>query len=415
MNAPELNTCEIPEAELIKAPVPLTQPGEEPAIMEPGATEPGATESGVTEPAIMEPGATEPVPPQRKGLRLPQGPELRFKRPPFLAQLSLKRRPGLWLSLLLVLIFLAGLWRWSWLSQLMDSQHLARRWQAESETPYAQATAYFESEAALSEEDIYSFRQKADQALIDAGLEAPEGGGLYLDAWCGRSELSLSTERAGAAVKAQALALGGDWFAFHPLPLSSGVYLGAEDLMHDRVVLSRSLAFDLFGAVDVAGLELTIEGRPYLVAGVVELPDDKFTSQLKLNQSWIFVYADQLPDLKFTCYELVMADPLDGFAASRLREVFPEAQVVENSSRFQLKYIWQLTRHFAQSRIAEKGIAFPWWENASRVVEARLALLLAVLAVAALPPLGYSAYWLIRLVRWACRRAGQRIRAWRER
>jgi hypothetical protein len=38
--------------------------------------------------------------------------------------------------------------------------------------------------------------------------------------------------------------------------------------MHDRVVLDEEMAWKLFGAKDVSGLQVTIAGSPYLVAGV---------------------------------------------------------------------------------------------------------------------------------------------------
>ena len=42
-----------------------------------------------------------------------------------------------------------------------------------------------------------------------------------------------------------------------------------NDFMQDRVVLDETLAWQLFGGFDVAGLSVTIDGKPFYVAGVV--------------------------------------------------------------------------------------------------------------------------------------------------
>lgn len=75
-----------------------------------------------------------------------------------------------------------------------------------------------------------------------------------------------------------AVGAGGNYFLFHPLTLLSGGYISDEDYMADRVVLDAQTAFNLFGSSDVAGMEVTINGRTFPIAGVVQSESDFATN-----------------------------------------------------------------------------------------------------------------------------------------
>ena len=92
---------------------------------------------------------------------------------------------------------------------------------------------------------------------------------LYTDAYSGRTSLSVSGKSPGS-VTVTAVGAGGNYFLFHPLTLLSGGYISDEDYMADRVVLDAQTAFNLFGSSDVAGMEVTINGRTFPIAGVVQ-------------------------------------------------------------------------------------------------------------------------------------------------
>ena len=48
--------------------------------------------------------------------------------------------------------------------------------------------------------------------------------------------------------------------------------------MKDRVLLDEDLAWLLYGGTDIAGLSMKINGVPYMIAGVVEREQDKFST-----------------------------------------------------------------------------------------------------------------------------------------
>ena len=71
------------------------------------------------------------------------------------------------------------------------------------------------------------------------------------------------------------------------------------------------------------------------------------------------------------CYELVMAEPVKGFAANFVREKFPigHGEILENSTRFSLGRLLGLIGKFGSRSMQTLGVVYPYWENAARCVE----------------------------------------------
>ena len=74
--------------------------------------------------------------------------------------------------------------------------------------------------------------------------------------------------------EASAIAVGGNFFDFHPIRLLNGTYLAESDLMKDRVLLDEDLAWLLFGGTDLQGMPMEINGVPFVVGGVVQREQD---------------------------------------------------------------------------------------------------------------------------------------------
>lgn len=134
---------------------------------------------------------------------------------------------------------------------------------------------------------IRSFRVTLEDEFVQNSIFAPEpdaqdpsadtSARLYADAYSGSTQLSVSGKSPGS-VTVTAIGVGGDYFLFHPLQLLSGGYVSDEDYMADRVVLDAQTAFNLFGSSDVAGMEVTINGKTFPIAGVVKSEDDFATA-----------------------------------------------------------------------------------------------------------------------------------------
>lgn len=200
--------------------------------------------------------------------------------------------------------------------------------------------------------------------------------------------------------------MGGEWFSFHPLELRSGGYITEDELMHDRVILDEKLAWQLFGGYDLAGLTVTISGKPYVIAGVVAMEDDRASARAHETNGEIFLHFDALQQLTggdgsggISCYELVCAEPISGFTLGLLTEGFKDAVTVQNTGRFSVKNELGLLRNFGTRSMQTSGVVYPYWENAARLNEDSLALVLTGIILTALLPFVMAAVLVVKLAR----------------
>lgn len=314
--------------------------------------------------------------------------------------LRLSRRTLVWLCAAVVSAIVSGIcfFRLADITSCLYSQQAAQRWRGDSQTRFAQVSVFFPVGGEADEQQIEAFRESIDAAMQDVSLEAVEGGSLYTDAYSTTAQLSVYTDNGSANVKT--IGVGGSFFSFHPLRLRSGGYLTGEDYMADRVVLDEALAWTLFGSYDVAGQQVMIGERPYLVAGVVQREDDYASQKAYSGDAGMFMSYEALSaitETKIDCYEVVMADPITGYARSVVEASFsPDScLVVENSSRYRLSSLFEVLADFGERSMQTRAVILPYWENAARMTEdhAALALLLGVLF--ALCPVGVAGFWLV--------------------
>lgn len=326
----------------------------------------------------------------------------RFEAPRKKRRLS--RRAVIWLCAALASAVLAGVCfgRLHSVSTCLYSQQAAERWRGGSDMRFAQVSVFLPVGGETDVQAVETFHESIEQAMQEVSLEAPEGGSLYVDAYSGSTQLSVSTGHGSANVKT--LGVGGDFFTFHPLRLRAGSYLTADDYMADRVVLDEALAWTLFGSYDVAGQQVMIGERPYLVAGVVQREDDYASRKAYGKDAGMFMSYDALnriSETKIDCYEVVMADPITGYARSVVEKSFsPDVNlVVENSARYKLTSLVKVLGDFGERSMQTRAVILPYWENAARLTEdhAALALLLGVLF--ALCPAGVAGYWAVHWLR----------------
>ena len=311
-------------------------------------------------------------------------------------------------ALILALLSAFCVWRLHTVSRLLDSQKEAERWQGTGDLAFAQVTAFMPTNANLSLEQLYTFRADMAQKLKDASFDVAGRSGLYLDAWSAVTTVKIGGGRQSGEV--QTFAVGGNFFDFHPLRLVSGNYLSPKDVMDDRVLLDRETAWLIFGASDVAGLSVTIDGMPYVVAGVYEHEKDSFSRHASDGSMTIYMGFDayrrrhaELDKLApvmagVSTYEFVMAEPVKGFSYSAATEKFPvkSAVLVENSRRFEPERLLRLAKDGIE-RSMQKGVNYtPYWENAARAAEDRAVIWLIAAMVFGAFPVGLLLAYIIR-------------------
>lgn len=278
----------------------------------------------------------------------------------------------------------------AWLSRLLPSQQAAERWQGEGEAAYAQVSCFLAADERISLNEIYKFRYAILDKLHDAGYAADTDTRLFRDAWCATGKVQVSSGLGHG--EASVHAVGGHYFEFHPIHLISGSYISEDDLMKDRVLLDEDLAWLLFGGTELEGMELRINGVPFVVAGVIQREQDfasrrAYSAGMGLYMSYdAYVLLDE--NAAAECYELVLVEPVEGFTLSFVKEQFPigQGEIVDNSKRFTFNHLLSLVGQFGTRSMQTQGVAYPYWENAARAVEDWCMLLLLLgLMFAVLP------------------------------
>ena len=276
---------------------------------------------------------------------------------------------------------------WRWLANLLPSQQEAKRWQGDGEMAYSQISCFLPADEKIGLKEVAGFRSDVMKKLKEASLDVTGDQQLMLDAWSTSTKLYTSGDhgRGEAAV----IAVGGNYFDFHPLQLLSGDYIRQSDLMQDRILLSEEVAWMLFGGTNLAGMTMKLNSVPFIIAGVVRQESD-FASR-KANSDGLDLYMsyDGLLKLdeeaKISCYEIVMAEPVKGFALNVAKDKFPigKGEILCNTTRYHYGKMVDQVIHFGSRSSQTTGTVLPYWENAARRTEdwASLCCLLGTLSL----------------------------------
>jgi hypothetical protein len=196
--------------------------------------------------------------------------------------------------------------------------------------------------------------------------------------------------------------------------LRDGSYLSRDDLMKDRVLIDEALAWRLFGATGLTGFEVRMQGKVndktfdqiFIIAGVISRDNDFASLRTHTDEFGLFMDYNALMaltdgEVEISTYELVMPDPISGFAYNSFSEAISDQRVhiVENSTRFSLGNSFSLLGSFGQHSIRNDNIALPYWENAARIVEDWLALLLALSIIFIIFPVVCAVIYTVKTIR----------------
>lgn len=263
------------------------------------------------------------------------------------------------------------------MSVRLQSQTVSERWSADG-TKMAQLSAFVSPEAELSAETLErSFTASLDSALVGASISpANEEARIYAVGYSAEGSVTLSrTGEYGKTLKsgvsATVVACGADYFLFHPLTMLSGWYFSTTDILNDCVIIDNDLAWQFFGSADVVGQMLKINGRECYISGVCESGAAGDYSEFYGDIPRMYVpysFAEELlGSLPVTVVELVMPDPVGGFAMEMFEDnlsVDEElCEYVENSARFEDEYLRERLLSVASRGVRTKPVAYPYFEN----------------------------------------------------
>ena len=260
-----------------------------------------------------------------------------------------------------------------WLSGLLSSQKEAERWQGDGETEFSQVWCFLPADAKITLNQIGTFRSAMMKKMEDASMNVRGEERLMIDAWSTTAELKAVSDYGSGT--AACVAVGGNFFDFHPLRLLSGDYIRQTDLMQDRVLLDENLAWLLFGGTELQGMQIKLNGMPFVVAGVVERERDFASKKADPSELRLYMRYDALLQItdsaKLDCYELVAAEPVRGFALNAVRDKFPigRGEIICNTTRYGYEKLMRVISGYGTRALQTGGLALPYWENAARITE----------------------------------------------
>ena len=261
-------------------------------------------------------------------------------------------------------------------ASVLEDQRAAERWGGENA---AQFSCFFAKGNGYNPDRIPSLERAVDNALTEASLTAPEGARLWYHAYSTETTMYASAARDSATLSVTVF--GGDYFLIHQPALLSGGYLSPGGSNMGYVFLDENAAWKLFGAIDVVGMPLTLAGSEYIVCGVGKIPagtlyDDAYGTA---PRAYILFGSPAASSSEISTYEIVLPEPIEGFAQSILEKQFSSGDntvIVENSTRFTVPALWEHLKNRSHLGVRTSPVTFPWWENVARVTEFRCASLL---------------------------------------
>ncbi len=291
-------------------------------------------------------------------------------------------------------------------SDTLQSQLAAERWSTDG-TPFAQVSAFISEDGGLNDDSILQVESNIEAKIKEASLMSDdENVRSWIYAYSMQSSMHISTDR--ASVNANVTAVGGEYFMFHPLKLLSGYYFTGTDLSYDRIVIDEDLAWQLFGSFDVDGMEVTINEKPYIIAAVIKKESDSASLSMYGESPRAYVSYIAMNEISgssnsITCFEAVLPDPISNFAYNIISESMgvssEHVEIKENSSRFKISSLVNNMKSLTRLSVRQNAIVMPFWENAARIIEIRLTIMLFFAFVLLIPSVSFIVFVAVSLWR----------------
>ena len=314
----------------------------------------------------------------------------------------------------------------------------AEKW--DSSGGCTQISCFLSEEASFNKDGVESVRSALTKALGEVSIFPEEGKSLFNDAYSTPAGTVQLRSEGQSHCEADLTVVGGDFFYFRDFRLLSGAYFTDRDLMQDGAVIDRNLAWSLFGSDNIAGMKISINDTDFYVSGVIDLPSTKEEKYCDNGRPKVYIsyegaksiglssessmpYYDEEGggggNADFTdvaVYECIAPDPVENFTINTVKEYFnaddnDTIMVVDNTHRFSPSVLAKAYRKRWKAAVLDTKLTLPWWENASRITEFRLAPVYFFRRLLFVPPV-LTALWILYLIwRFISRNKGRAISA----
>ncbi|MDE5935944.1 MAG: ABC transporter permease [Ruminococcus sp.] len=335
-------------------------------------------------------------------------------------------------------------------SSLAKSQSyngMADRW--DSKGGYSQISCFFSDDSGLTTDNIGGVKTNALTSLKNISIIPEENQKLVSEAYSTPAgQITIRSDTTSGHSEAELTAVGGDFFMFRDFNLLDGSYFTDDDLMQDGVVIDRTLAWSLYGAQDVSGMNIYINGIKFYIAGVIDNPQTKqekrtigelprayvsyggaglldnsssVVSKVPVNYKGSIVDNDGIMPSdtglkKISCYECIMPNPVENYAYNTVNDYFKDTYknkytIVNNSERFNPSVRAKSFKNLSDYAAVENSVVYPYWENASRIIEFKLTTVYFYRRLTYIIPV-LTVLWLLILLWRAAGRLRNRIIEW---
>lgn len=265
----------------------------------------------------------------------------------------------------------------------IDFIDAGERWSSNGER-YAVITMYTEKESAISADQVGSWVYSMDNSLLESSITPKEGARSW--AYCYIAEDTLSVTGPKGNTTAEAMAVGGDFFVFHPMKFTYGSAFLNDNSNPMGIVIDSDLAWKVFGAENVVGMTVTINDIEFVVVGVSEKESSSGTygytygERPRMYMSHVG-YSKIVGDTaNITMFETTLPNSVQTFAKNifdgvvRMNE--ETSEISEASERFSMTNRFNNMKNLKYSWIRQNKIEYPYWENEAKVADYSCAVLM---------------------------------------
>lgn len=269
-------------------------------------------------------------------------------------------------------------------------------------TRFTQITLFIPASEEFTVDKVMYFRYNLENKLTEKAVTPEnEGARLYVDAYSSYSDATLNSS-GNRTTNAKIAFIGGDYKLFHSE--FSELPDIANDINHDRILLSRSAAWQLYGGTELYDYTAQKGDKTYLISGVFEDFKGKEYDQFYEERTAAVADMQSEAEMPITCYELIVVDPVKNFGIDTVKECIDLSEgsyyIVENSKRFSLSKLFAKIPELVQAdKPLPTGVEITPEEIAARRAEKVLAAMLIVFLVFAVYPFIWLLILVYRLIR----------------
>ena len=283
-------------------------------------------------------------------------------------------------------------------------QNMARYWEAGGDTSYRQLTVfgrgvlsgeltsapqYIDNNSSIALSDISLIREKL-QAVVDSDANRKVVPGKTADTpdgWedCYSTWFTGTVSYEQISSDTEIYAVGGNFRAFHPFECLSGGFLPTDAVDNYQIVLNDDLAWKMFSSYDVTGRMVQINDKNFTVIGVIKEHSSRLDELAGTENCRAYIYFSAAKDmassdetglttLAVLAYEVMLPEAIRGVARTDIISALPSYSaenssliIVDNTSRFSIKNIWDSMVPFGVEEQKTVGFSFPYWETAARL------------------------------------------------